>query len=68
MADSTVGEGTAGSSPPGMTLGSVWLMFGYDPVSAGNIKNSTTWGMRRMARWEQGHRGQFLVVTVHAHL
>lgn len=47
------------AAPLGMALGSVRLMFGCDPMSAGNIKDSSIWTMSRMVicfEREQGHK------------
>lgn len=44
------------AAPPGMALGSVWLMSRCDPVSAGNTKDSTLWKMSRMVKRKQDHK------------
>lgn len=43
------------AAPPGMALGSVWLMSRCDPVSTGNTKDSTIWKMSRMVKRKQDH-------------
>lgn len=43
------------AAPPGMALGSVWLMSRCDPVSTGNT-DSTIWKMSRVVQRKQDHK------------